>query len=504
MVLCAAAQAATALGGVKQGAEVERGKYLARAADCFSCHTAAGGAPFAGGAPLATPFGTIYGPNITPDRSTGIGTWTRAEFARAVREGVRKDGALLYPAMPYTNYTKITDADLDALWAYMRSVPAVAHAVPEPDNTFSFPFNIRRGLAVWQGLYFESGRFVPATDKDPVWNRGAYLVEAFGHCDACHTPRNLAQATQSKHYLTGAQIQGWYAPDIGNDPLSELSNWNTDQLAAFLKTGHTHGNTKAFGPMQEVIHDSLRHLTDQDLKAMAIYLKGRSGTERVAASARSATPEVMPAERFAAGRDLYEQHCASCHRNDGKGQQGTVPALAGNTAVTSREPYNVIMAMLYGFQPQGAWAAMGSFASSLTDDQLSDVANYVRTAWGNSGTPNATPWMVGNWREKERVAPAQDHPALACPILAKDLMEPALGAGADTLRQAAADRAKLDRLVGSYTAARPHASSAQVIEAMSSAYCRAISNAGMPQARMDASIAEFSQQVAIALSHERT
>jgi mono/diheme cytochrome c family protein len=499
LFLCSSLLYAVAHGAANPAAEsdkgslLERGHYLARAADCFSCHSDPGGKPFAGGSPLATPFGTIYGPNITPDRKTGIGDWTRADFVRAVREGVRKDGAPLYPAMPYVNYTKITDADMDALWAYVRSVPAVAHTVP--GNTFSFPFNVRRGLAVWQGLYFESGRFTPATDKDPVWNRGAYLVEALGHCDACHTPRNLAQATESQHYLTGAQIQGWYAPDIGNDPLSKIADWRTDELAAFFKTGRMPGNTKSFGPMQEVIHDSLRYLKISDLQAIAVYLKAQPPV-----TAHAATRVVMPADRMAAGQAAYREHCASCHQNDGKGKPGTVPALAGNSAVTSREPYDVIMAMLYGFQPQGSWAAMGSFASALTDDQISDVANYVRTAWGNGGLPNATPWMVGNWREKERVAPAEAHPALACPILPKDLMEPALGAGSDALKRAAADRATLDRLVGNYTAARPKASSAEVIEAMSSAYCRAISAAGMPQARMDASIAEFSQHVAISLS----
>lgn len=478
---------------------VVRGLYVAHAADCVSCHTPPGGRPYSGGDPLPTPFGTIYAPNITPDRKTGIGDWTRDDFSRAVRDGVRRDGALLYPAMPYTNYTKMTDADLDALWAYFRSLPPVSHQVPEPDNTFSFPFNIRRGLAVWQGLYFQPGRFVPAADRDPAWNRGAYLVEALGHCDACHTPRNLAQSTESGHHLTGAQIQGWYAPDIGNDPLSKISTWNTAQLASFLKSGQMPGNVKAFGPMQEVIHDSLRYLTDRDLTAMALYLKSQN-----AVTAPTATRVIMPTERLAAAKLLYRDHCATCHQEDGRGRAGTVPALAGNQAVTSREPYNVIMAILYGFDPQGSWAAMGSFANDLNDDQISDIANYVRTAWGNSGAPNATPWMVANWREKERVAPAAAHPALVCPVLDKDVLDPALRAGADALKRAASDPGQLDRLVGDYTAARPGASSAQIIEALSTAYCRAISSPGARQARIDANIADFSQEVAVVLSHRRS
>jgi mono/diheme cytochrome c family protein len=473
---------------------VDHGRYISHAADCVSCHTAPGGRPFAGGAALDTPFGKIFPPNITPDRGTGIGDWSREDFARAVREGVRKDGALLYPAMPYTNYTKMSDADIDALWRYMRSIRPAAHQVP--DNTFSFPFNIRRGIAVWQGLYFQPGRFVAAADKSTNWNRGAYLVEALGHCGACHTPRNVAQATQPQHRLTGAQIEGWYAPDIGNDPLSSLNSWDIGQLAAFLQTGRMPGNVKAFGPMQEVIHDSLRFLTDADLYAIAVYLKDQSSF----ATARTAARVIMPRERLAAGKSSYEEHCANCHLSDGRGQEGTVPALAGNSAVAAAEPYNVIMAMLYGFEPQGTWAAMASFASALNDDQISDIANYVRTAWGNSAPPNASPWMVGDWRERQRSAPPDAHRALVCPILAENVMQPALSQGPDAWKQAARDQDKLRHLVGAYIAARPQASPAQIIEAMTTAYCRAIAAGGASQAITDSHIAEFSQQVAVVLA----
>ena len=274
-----------------------------------------------------------------------------------------------------------------------------------------------------------------------------------------------------------------------------MSAWNTGELVTFLKTGRMPGNVKAFGPMQEVIHDSLRYLSSRDLTSMAVYLKSQS-----AVTAHSPTRVIMSTERLAAAKVLYQENCASCHQQDGRGTAGAVPALAGNSAVTSREPYNVIMAMLYGFYRQGGWAAMGSFANALSDDQISDIANYVRTAWGNAGIPNATPWMVANWREKERESPAAAHPALACPVLAQDVLDPALHAGPDALKRAAADRGALDRLVADYMAARPKASSAQIIEALSTAYCRAIASPGVPQARFDANIADFSQKVAVVLS----
>jgi mono/diheme cytochrome c family protein len=208
---------------------VEHGRYVSLAADCMSCHTAQGGKPFAGGYPLKSDFGIIYGPNITQDVETGIGSWTRADFERALRQGRSKDGSYLYPAMPYDAYTKLTAADLDALWAYMRTVPAV-HNVP-PKNTLPFPLTVRSGLAVWQGVYFKPGPFVPDAKKDAEWNRGAYLVEALAHCTDCHTPRNLAQGPETQHRLAGATISGWYAPDISNDATSTLNRWTADQPA---------------------------------------------------------------------------------------------------------------------------------------------------------------------------------------------------------------------------------------------------------------------------------
>jgi mono/diheme cytochrome c family protein len=472
------------------GRLVARGRYVALAADCRSCHTAPGGEPYAGGTPLHSAFGTIYGTNITTDVQSGIGSWSRADFERALRRGVRRDGAYLYPAMPYGSYTKMTADDMDALWAYMRTLPAVRNTIPK--NTLPFPLTIRSGMAVWQGLYFKAGVFVPSPEMSPQWNRGAYLVEALGHCDECHTPRNAAQGLETKHELTGAQIEGWYAPDIGNDSLSKISAWNVDEIAHFLKSGTKPGNVKTFGPMQQVVDESLRFLTDSDLNAIAVYLKDQQ------TSVTPQRPTPVKFERLTAGRRVYEDNCSSCHQSNGKGMAGTVPALAGNGAVTAAEPYNVIMAMLEGFAPQGTWGAMGSFASTLSDDQIADVANYVRTAWGNNGIPNATPWSVGTWREYAK-APEDESHALLCPNLAPNVIQPALGAGAAALKLASTDRGTMSTLVGNYRSAVPKASAADVIEGLSTAYCRAVAADHISEARMSAQIADFAQRVAIAL-----
>jgi mono/diheme cytochrome c family protein len=470
---------------------IARGRYVALEADCNSCHTAPGGKPYAGGYPLKSPIGIIYGPNITQDVQTGIGSWTKTQFERALRLGRSKDGSYLYPAMPYEDYTKMTAADMDALWAYIRTIPPVKNTPPK--NTLPFPFTVRTGLAVWQSLYFEPGVFVPDPHKNAEWNRGSYLVQVMGHCSQCHTPRNAAEALETRHQLGGADIEGWYAPDISGDTNSELRKWNVDQLAGFLKTGVTPNNAIAVGPMQETVHDSLSKMTTSDLKAIAVYLKDQPATTPVSPEKAKWTDE-----RLRAGKNLYEDNCAGCHQSNGKGISGTVPALAGDGAVTGAEPYNVIMALLEGFAPQGTYGAMGSFAKVLNDEQIADVANYVRTAWGNSAIPNATPWGVSTWRNTAGTPHDEAHQML-CPDLTSDLMQPALQQGSAALKLAATDTAAMSKLVYDYRSTRPKASSAQVIEALSSAYCRFVSADNISESRMSVQIANFAQLVAVAL-----
>jgi len=474
---------------------VARGQYIARVADCNSCHTAPGGKMFAGGDELKTPFGSIYGPNITQDRDTGIGTWTKADFVRALRLGVRKDGEPLYPAMPYIEYTMMSDADLDALWAYIHSIAPVSHSVPAPEKTFHFPFNFRPGIRAWQAIYFRPSRWQPTADKDPEWNRGAYMIQALAHCGECHTPKNVGMAPEAKYQLTGAALQGWFAPDISADPNSAIKKYDVPQLVQFLKTGVMAGNGHAFGPMEETVHDSLRFLDPSDLRAMAVYLKDQKPVSEPTVARADASPEEI-----AVGKELYETNCSGCHQSNGQGMKGTVPALAGNTAVTAAQPDDVIMALLEGFGPQGSWGAMGSFAHKFTDEQIADVTNYVRTAWNNHGIPNAQQWEVGNARKMADIPKRGRQPDLICPLLPANVADAALKDNPDTLRAAGSDHATLVSVVRDYTRAKPKSSPAEVIEALTEAYCRAVVSDKVPPSSSGAAVAAFSQQVAIVLT----
>jgi mono/diheme cytochrome c family protein len=466
------------------------GEYVARAADCMSCHTGSPDKPFAGGYPVKSPLGIIYGANITPDADTGIGNWTQADFERALRQGVRKGGAYLYPAMPYMNYTKMSAADMDALWKYFRGLQPIRNQVPK--NTLPFPFSVRAGLAVWQGLYFKPGPFVPVAAKGDDWNRGAYLVEALGHCDQCHTPRNFALAPKTKDRLAGGEIQGWYAPNISGGDYSSVARWDANQLVTYLRTGNAPDNAKVIGPMGEVIHDSLQYLSAGDLRAISVYLKAQPTSE----SPQKPTKAYMP--RLEQGKLVYEDNCSSCHQSNGQGIKGTVPALAGDGAVTALQPYNVIMAVLEGFPANGTWGAMASFADKLSDDQISDVTNYVRTAWNNDASPNATPSSVGDWRTNAVPAPVNAK-AMLCPDLPKDVLEPALKDDAASLEQAARQPSRMSALVASYKSARPKSSKAEVIEGLSTAYCRVLASQPISEARMNAQLADFAQSAATRL-----
>jgi mono/diheme cytochrome c family protein len=251
-----------------------RGAYVARVANCLSCHTPPGAEPFSGGRALATDFGVFYSPNITPDIETGLGGWTEEAFARAVRRGVRKDGALLYPLMPLESYAHMTDEDVHALWLYLQSVPPVRRAAPAHD--LSFPFNLRIALRGWRIAHFDLAPYAPAPEKSEEWNRGAYLAEALAHCAACHSPRGRAGGIIEGERFTGGDVEDWRAPDISGGPSSRVADWSEEQLAAFLRTGEAEGLVAA-GPMAEVVQNGLSHLTDADARAIAVYLKDLPG-----------------------------------------------------------------------------------------------------------------------------------------------------------------------------------------------------------------------------------
>ena len=364
--------------------DVMRGKALAIAGDCVACHTAKGGAPFAGGLALQTPFGAIMTANITPDNGTGIGSWSADDFARAMHEGRRPGGTYLYPAFPFPYYTKVTRSDLDALYAYLRTLPPVENRVSR--NTLPFPFNIRMSMIGWNRLFFTPGEFKPDPKRSDEFNRGAYLVEGLGHCGACHTPFNAFGASKDDKYLQGNQIDNWTAPNITNDKQAGLGKWTVDDIVQYLKTGQT-SFSLASGPMKDVIENSTSHMPDADLKAIAMYLKERG-------AAGPAAPAPLPASdpRMQVGEAIFVDTCAACHMRNGAGVERMFPKLAGNVVTTQDDPASLIRIVVGGGRAAATDTrptspAMPSLGYRLNDAQIADVVTYVRNSWGNAAAP---------------------------------------------------------------------------------------------------------------------
>lgn len=385
---------------------IEKGHQLAIAADCVACHTARDGSkPFAGGYGIASPVGQIYSSNITPSKTAGIGNYTEAQFARALREGVRADGAHLYPAMPYTSYSGLSENDVRALYYYfMLAVKPVDD--PAPATNLPFPFGMRTAMIGWNMLFLSNKRFEPDPSHDAQWNRGAYLTNVLAHCSACHTPRNALMAEDFDRNLAGAQLGSWYAPNITSDPVSGIGAWTDDELVSYLKTGRASGKNQAAGPMAEAVQDSLQYLSDADLKSIVTYLRSTRPIrdERESAPAftygRAVSSEAALRGTHAlnangtltTGVALYSGYCASCHRVDGKGSPSqSYPSLLNNTATGSRNPSNLIAAILYGVDRNagGQHVLMPSFGEDsyvqpLKDEQIAAIANYVLVQYGNA------------------------------------------------------------------------------------------------------------------------
>lgn len=369
---------------------VARGAYLARAGDCVACHTRRGGLPYAGNRVLPTPFGEMVVPNITPDKQHGIGNWNADDFWRALHHGKGKDGRMLYPAFPYTNYTKVTRTDADALFAFLQSLPAVAEA--RQPHRLRFPYNQGVMLAAWRALYFRPGAYQNDAKQSADWNRGAYLVHGLGHCNACHTSRNLLGASESGIDLAGGMIPvlNWYAPSLTSDAEMGLGSWSQAEVEALLHTGVTQ-RSAVFGPMAEVVRESLQHLDQADIRAMAVYLKALPQTAQ-------ALPEVDinidPVERdkfLALGEKLYQDHCQDCHMKNGQGQGLAYPPLAGNRAITMPLAVNSIRIVLNGgFAPATHGNprpyGMPPYGPQLSDHEVAAVVSYIRQAWGNAGS----------------------------------------------------------------------------------------------------------------------
>jgi len=364
--------------------QVEQGAYLARAGNCAACHTARGGGVYAGGVGIATPFGTVYSSNLTPDAATGLGNWSPADFWRAMHQGRSRDGHWLYPAFPYTSYTLIRREDSDALFAYLRTLAPVTQ--PNKAHALAFPWRSQTALAVWRVLFFKSAGFEPDPARTPQWNRGAYLVRGLGHCAACHAPRNLLGATHEANALRGGVIpvQHWYAPSLVDTREAGVQPDDIAQTVQLLKTGIAAGRN-AMGPMAEVVVRSTQHLTDVDLQAMAVYLADLASASAPAPVLRAAdrpTPSVT-------GEKIYTRHCAQCHGERGEGAPGAYAPLAGNRAVTMGHSANLVQAVLKGgFPPATAGNprpfGMPPFRQTLDDAEVAEVLSYIRQAWGNA------------------------------------------------------------------------------------------------------------------------
>ncbi|MBB5444730.1 MULTISPECIES: cytochrome c [unclassified Paraburkholderia] len=409
LTIAATANAASAS---TDAAQIARGAYLAKAADCAGCHTAAprvphpGAAPeatppFAGGLGMGSPFGTIYTSNITPDPQYGIGRYSYDDFARALREGIAPGGKRLYPAMPYPSFAKITDDDMHALYAYfMHGVQPVP--VPAPQTRLPFPFNQRWVLMFWDWAFAPKSQFKADAKRDAQWNRGAYLVQSLGHCGACHTPRGPAYEEcgydeSASAYLTGGTNDHWFAPNLSADPGSGLGRSSATDIVDFLRNGHG-GGLVPFGSMVQVVEDSTQYLNNDDLTAIAAYLKSLpprapSGYFNArSAAARQTVQALKTGDVEIPGAGIYASYCARCHQMDGSGVPQKYPRLAGNPAVLSASSASLVRLLVEGGGSPHTESGpeprkMPSFAGKLTDTEMARVLTFVRTAWGNAAGP---------------------------------------------------------------------------------------------------------------------
>jgi mono/diheme cytochrome c family protein len=363
---------------------IQRGKYLTDMGDCGACHTRSGsGELLAGGRPLETPFGPLLTPNITPDPETGIGAWTDDEFINSLTKGTGRNGVHLYPAMPYTYMTKITREDALAMRAYLNTIPAVHNKV-QP-NQLPFPFDVRASLVAWNDLNFRPGEFQPVAGKSSAWNRGAYIVEGLAHCGLCHTPKNSAGGDETSQRFMGYALQGWFAPNITTDKRRGIGNWTVDDIATYLRTGRNRFSA-ASGPMAEAIMESTSKLSDDDLTAVATYLREQP--------VPNTTDEAVDLDAgvMKSGSAIYADQCSACHAPDGSGVEGLFPVLKGSALVQSIDPTSILHLVLRGTRgaatdPAPTGAAMPSFGWTLTDDEVAAVSTFVRNTWGNRAPP---------------------------------------------------------------------------------------------------------------------
>ncbi|MGU3360141.1 c-type cytochrome [Methylobacterium sp. M6A4_1b] len=470
LVLGLGAQGVSAQGVAAQDADlIKRGEYLATAGDCVACHTAPDGKPFAGNYVLNTPIGKIRTPNLTPDPETGLGNWSADDFYRAFHEGITKDGSYLYPAFPFAWYTKVTRADSDAIFAYLKSLPAVHE--PRKPSEIPFPFNIRTALITWRTAFFTAGEFQPDPQASAEVNRGGYLVEGLGHCGMCHNANKIVGNSGLAGKLGGGVIDGWYAPNITPDDHTGIGGWSDEQVVTYLKTGAAPGNQPgvAAGPMRQTIEESLSKMTDADLKAMVAYLRTQKAKESY---------KVKDIQAFnqadAPGAATYLSYCSSCHKPDGKGVEGAIPALAGNTSVQAQGPETVIRVILGGLSAQNGYAPMPAIGAGMTDREVADVTDYVRNAWGNAAPVISERGIVASARKATETMLAGTAPCaeIAQPDIAKAVADSGAAqslAGLDPENFIPTVNALLPKI----KAAVPDAKGDDIVNGLTTAFCKA-------------------------------
>jgi mono/diheme cytochrome c family protein len=368
----------------------QRGAYLARVGNCMGCHTTRGGKPYAGGRKMSTPFGVFVTPNITPDDDTGIGQWDEEDFWQAMHHGKSKDGRYLYPVFPYIEYTKVTRQDSDLIFAYLHSLPSVAQN--NPPHKIDSPYDNQWLLFLWRAWYFKEGVYESDSSKSEEWNRGAYLVQGLGHCNACHTSRNVWGASQDGE-LTGGEIMGtyWYAPSLISPLEAGMGDWSIETIVELLSTGIT-SHAVTSGPMATIVRQSLQHLSADDMRAMAVYLQSISKKEIDVKKTKKIPPMPEAVRQYLSkGELIYEKHCQDCHGVSGQGVPNIYPPLAGNRSVTMASPLNTIRSVLYGGYPPSTAGnlrpyGMPPYQHIIYDIEIAQVVSYIRNAWGNIGS----------------------------------------------------------------------------------------------------------------------
>lgn len=379
LFLCSAFATGPAL-GEPSDEMVEHGRMLVDTGDCAGCHTADPAKAFAGGKRIDTPFGAIYSPNLTPDRETGIGAWSDEDFRRALRFGVAPDGSRYYPAFPYPHFTILTRDDILAIRSYLATLTPFENATPPPQ--LRFPYNFRVLMRVWNFFFFRPGILEPDQQKGTPWNRGRYLVEGIAHCGVCHTPKNMFGADRRGRSLSGGQVGSWFAPRLDGAERSGLKSWSVDDIVEFLQSGRN-AKSHAGGPMAEVVANSTSKLSDGDARAIAVYLKSLPPGRPEAAV--TAPPEAT----MKAGAEIYAHQCIACHEADGSGAPRIYPPLPGNALLQSADPSSTLRVILDGAQTMTTPRApntgsMPAYARQLSDQQVADIANYIRNSWGNA------------------------------------------------------------------------------------------------------------------------